>query len=225
MKPSFKELNNFFLEEQGARLALYMKNAMNPIFSSFKGERLLQLGIEEHQAWLADINIEKKIVCLPYKGKNKASVISSLYELPFETASIDVVFCPFTLNLLHHKLSFLSELDRVLTHNGHLVFCGINPCSWWGINYLRGYAPHMYELVNTQTLRKKLVDLDYIINEVSHFTYWPPFVKSLFMERLYETVGQMLLPYPTGLYLLSAKKNVYKPIISKPRIIFANSYN
>lgn len=212
MTDLFYELNQWFLSEQGISLARALKTSSQSILSHVKGNTFLQLGIEEHETWLANNEIIKTFICLPFQGKHKASVISSLYELPFETSSIDVIFCPFTLNLLDHKLSFLSEVNRVLSDNGSVIFAGINPFSFWGLPHQWCGASKMREFVSVYQLRKLLFDLEYSIKDIKHFVYWPPFVSSVFFERLYEKVGQMLLPYPAGFYLLSAQKNRIKPI-------------
>lgn len=193
---------------------------MSQTFSSLKGDVFLQLGIEEHESWLMTSDIDKKLVCLPFEGKNKASIIASMYELPFETSSVDLIFCPFTLNLLTHRASFLNEVDRILSPNGNIVFCGINPFSLWGLSKYFGCLANEFDLVSVHSIRKDLSSLGYVINEVNRFLYWPPFVKSMLWERIFEKVGQMVLPYPAGFYLLSANKSVYTPILKESPLFY-----
>mgnify|MGYP005995600575 CR=1 FL=1 len=104
--------------------------------------------------------------------------------------------------------------------SGTVIFVGINPCSVWGIPRQRWGHSCMPELVSIHTLRKQLIELGYLINEVKRFIYWPPFIKNLFLERFFEKIGQMIFPYPSGFYLLMAKKQTFKPILNKSPIYF-----
>ncbi|KAN0064018.1 hypothetical protein ACQY0O_003624 [Thecaphora frezii] len=53
-------------------------------------------------------------------------VVGSTYELPFETDSIDAIFCPNVLEHLHNLPLALSEIHRVLKPNGFFIFDTIN---------------------------------------------------------------------------------------------------
>ena len=106
MDQSFNELNQWFKESNGQRLALHINRALSPVLESLAGDVILQFGIEEHGLWLSGSSINKQLIALPFQNNKKSSVIISMYELPFDENSIDVIFCPFTMELLHHQSSF-----------------------------------------------------------------------------------------------------------------------
>ncbi len=212
MDQCFHHLNQWFKTNQGERLSHYIGVTLALVLKDLSGKTLLQLGIEEHNAWLSSSPINKKVICLPFQGKQKPSVIASMYQLPFDSGSMDVIFCPFFFNALLHKHSLFSEIDRVLTPHGHVIICGLNPFSWWGLpsvshQPLQGLGP-----VRAHVLRKSLYNLGYSVDDVHRFVYWPPFIKHIFFERLFEKMGQMILPSPAGFYLLSAQKNTFQPL-------------
>ncbi len=216
MKQCFNELNQWFKKSKGQRLAFHINRVLSPVLENLTGDVLLQFGIEEHCSWLDSSPINKQLISLPFQGDNKSSVVASMYELPFDENSIDVIFCPFTMELLHHQTSFLCEVDRVLSPNGHVIFCGVNPCSLWGVprlwHHKSKFSVWGSGLISSGSLRNKLANFSFVVDDVKHFVFWPPFIKHLFAERFYEQMGRMILPFPSGLYLLVAKKQTYSPI-------------
>ncbi|MCW5663592.1 MAG: methyltransferase domain-containing protein [Piscinibacter sp.] len=53
--------------------------------------------------------------------------------LPFDSASLDLVVLPHTLELAHDPHQTLREVERVLVPEGRVVIVGFNPASLWGL--------------------------------------------------------------------------------------------
>lgn len=216
MNQRFHSLNEWLKSHKGERVAVLIAEALAPLIKSYRGERLLQLGIEEHQNWLAVSRIPKKLVLLPFTDNTQCSLVSSLYEMPIDEASIDVIFCPFNMELLHHDMSFLSEIDRILVPGGYVIFCGVNPFSFWGLPRLWQQASQFpcwqSGLYGARKLSSALLRFGYATESITRFGYWPPCVKRDFYMRFYQQLGKMLLPFPSGFYLLSAQKQVFSVI-------------
>lgn len=218
MTQLFEDLNLWFATNRGKRLAKDISQRLTSCWSDISGQRLLQLGISEQQNWLNSSAIDKKMILLPYQTNSNCTVVSSLYELPIESASIDLIFCPFVMEIIHHKMSFLCEADRILAADGQIIFCGVNPISLWGLPRLwrqRSLFPlWRIGLYSMNKLSGDLQRLGYSIEMSLRFGYWPPCVNQAYYQRFFEYMGRMILPFPSNFYLLSAKKHVVRPIIA-----------
>ena len=216
MDQSFQAFNNYFFTRHGRFLAKEIKKNLQLILPSLPGERLLQLGIEEHSDWLHSSKIDKKIVLLPYKDTQQCSAHTSMYDLPLTTHSIDVALCPFTLEILDNELSFISEVDRVLTENGLIVFIGVNPVSLWGAARFIGspafYGKHYLSFSRANRVINLCLNFGYRLKHLSRFCYWPPCVKHDSSRRFFEAMGKMILPFPANFYLLVMHKETFQPI-------------
>ncbi|MFT4192495.1 MAG: methyltransferase domain-containing protein [Comamonas sp.] len=73
-------------------------------------------------------------------GRSAALVCDS-GALPLESASIDLLLLPFTLDLSGDPHQTLREVERVLVPEGRVLFIGMNPASLWG---LRQWRAHLY---------------------------------------------------------------------------------
>lgn len=62
--------------------------------------------------------------------------------LPFDTASLDLVVLPHTLELAHDPHQTLREVERVLRPEGRVVVVGFNPASLWGLRQRLGRLRH-----------------------------------------------------------------------------------
>ena len=67
---------------------------------------------------------------------------SDLRQLPFASASLDLVVLPHVLEFLPDPHQMLREVERVLIPEGQVVIAGFNPLSLWG---LRRYRPAQRE--------------------------------------------------------------------------------
>lgn len=212
LSQSFYYLNQWFKTKQGERLSLYIRDALACYLPDLKGDYLLQVGIEEHQDWLGSSKIEKKIISVPFPGKHKTSTIAPVRRLPFDTASIDVLFCPFTFSQVKYRYALMNEIDRVLSPHGYLLMCQVNPYSWWGLPWQSLKPLRTKGHLSAYSCRKEMMGRGYYVHDVKRFVYWPPSVNKVYWEKLFEKVGQMILPSPHGMYLMCAQKNTFQPL-------------
>jgi len=61
--------------------------------------------------------------------------------LPFDSASLDLVVLPHTLEIARDPHLTLREVERVLVPEGRVVISGLNPASLWGLRQRRA---HLY---------------------------------------------------------------------------------
>ena len=62
-----------------------------------------------------------------------AAVLAHEFELPFATASMDLVLMPHVLEFSADPHRVLREVERVLVAEGSVVLSGLNPLSLWGL--------------------------------------------------------------------------------------------
>lgn len=218
MNQRFEQLNTWFGTARGQRLANVFKRHLEVALPTCHGERLLQVGIAEQQNWLANSPVKTKLWLTPFYMDNPQLMVSSLYELPIQTNSIDVALCPLTLELLSYPLSLISELDRILSASGEIIFIGVNPISLWGLPRLwrqpSNFAVWQSHVFSMSRLNKVMRGYGYSIEWHHRFGYSPPCVMTDRTQRFFESFGRMILPFPTGFYMLKAKKQTITPLMS-----------
>lgn len=155
--------------------------------------------------------------CLPVPR----ALISDFEELPFDTASLDLVVLPHTLELAHDPHQTLREVDRVLVPGGHVVIAGFNPASLWGVRQRCGrigmrlgvgspFLPTGGEFIGYRRLRDwlRLMSLDI---ETGRFGCYRPALRSeLWLQRFdwMEDAGDRWWPVFGAVYFLVAVKRV-----------------
>ncbi len=75
------------------------------------------------------------------QAKSRASLVTDFAALPFESASLDLVVLPHSLELHVDPHATLREVERVLVPEGRVVICCFNPASLWGLRQRRA---HLY---------------------------------------------------------------------------------
>ena len=68
----------------------------------------------------------------------KIALFADFSELPFDSASLDLVVLPHTLEFTADPHACLREVERVLVPEGKIVICGFNSSSLWGARQFLG---------------------------------------------------------------------------------------
>jgi SAM-dependent methyltransferase len=209
----FIHLNEWFYSGKGRRLANGISQQLEDILPRCYGVHLLQCGLEEHNNWLSSSQIDNHHILTPFSSHRPHAVVADLTRefLPFESESISVVVLPFCLELLKDRVSFLQEVNRVLTEDGRVLFIGLNP---YGLIGLRKHfrldalgLKKRSELLSMVRLSKLLGETNFSICQTQVFSYTPSLRLNLRVSFFFEQLGKMLWPYPGNFYLLEAKKN------------------
>lgn len=210
MKSRFKRLNSWFNTERGERLISRLKPQLATILPELFGFHLVQLGVEQQTSLLHSSLINHHHFATPFYSENQNNIQTKLHELPFGDKSVDLVFAPFTLELIRERQPLLCELDRITRSGGHLLFLGINPFGFWGYpGYLmqrHHFGLGRVSLYNASKLRRNLLNMGFRTLYTQRFFYSPPCAKKNVTENMFEHLGQMILPFPASFYLLVAQK-------------------
>ncbi len=147
----------------------------------------------------------------------RVAVINRYEELPFASASIDLVVMPHILEFAHEPHQVLREVDRVLVPEGHVVITGFNPGSLWGLRQMTvrlgmsGYLPRAGQFIALSRLKDWLKLLSFEVNR-GRFGCYAPWARSdkwLGRWRFMEKAGDRWWPVLGSVYMLTAVKRVH----------------
>lgn len=143
-------------------------------------------------------------------------VVHDFAELPFASASLDLVVLPHVLEFAEEPHQVLREVERVLIPEGQLIICGFNPASLWGLRQVTGrltgahFLPLDGEFIGVPRIKDwlKLLNLD--VNRGSFGCYAPPFRSEKWLQRaaFMEKAGDRWWPYLGAVYMVQAIKRV-----------------
>ena len=159
-----------------------------------------------------------------------AAVRASPEFLPIETNSIDLALLPHVLEFSSNPHQILREVQRVLMPEGHVIVCGFNPRSLWGVRgvlglvedrFLRsveGQFPWRGNFISLPRLKDWLTLLDFEITKDRLCCYAPPFSQEKWLKRFsfMEAAGDRWWPFSGGIYFLTAVKRVHGMRVIKP---------
>lgn len=143
-------------------------------------------------------------------------VTEQFEDLPFASASLDLVVLPHALDLADDAHQVLREAERVLRPEGRVIVTGFNPVSLWGArqaalrSVMRPFMPIPARMVGTPRLRDWMRLLSLEPDRGRFGCYVPPCRTERWLARLnwVERAGDRWWPICGALYLLSAVKRV-----------------
>ena len=164
--------------------------------------RLSESARTQHHWWVAP------------DASGKGAIRARYDALPIATGSIQAVLLPHTLEHAPDPHELLSEVERVLTGDGHVVICGFNPLGPWGVRHIfsrrHPFPAPVSRMLTDGRIRDWLQLLRFEIVTTKWYLFAPPWARSRpgdgnsWLERR----GPDLLPPLAGAYLVKARKRV-----------------
>ena len=196
-----------YLYEQEQRITWQL---LEPLW----GHRLLQLGGSGDQV-LAQHRLNlQRIHAAPTKGV-AGDVCSELDQLPFPSASIDILIVFHAIEFAGNPHQLLREAYRVLAPRGELILLGFNPRSLFGLlslmfRYGRGRLWGRVRPLSKRRLRDWLRLLGMSVKSVKHSFCAPPWGEGRLQRTLYRAAGYATRKnWPFGgVYILHARKDL-----------------
>lgn len=217
-KSSAENLNEWFATPQGsyvlARERAYFDHTVGGIF----GYNALQLGLPEHDF------LRSNRMPLRFSAGNQEgnAVRLCCTELPFDTASLDLVLIPHVLEFAEQPHQILREVERVLMPEGSVLISGFNPRSLWGLRRALGCRQHYPwngHFIALPRIKDWLALLGFEVAGGRFAVYAPPFHQGRWLARcaFMEKAGDRWWAVRGGVYFLHAIKRVPGMRLIKPR--------
>ncbi len=223
---SASEALSAFLHSPPGKYALAWElQHLNSCVADLFGYHALQLGMPEIDALrdnrmplrfcASDRLLDAKLYA--NNGQHtQVAVINRYEELPFATASIDLVVMPHILEFAQEPHQVLREVDRVLVPEGHLVISGFNPGSLWGLRQAASrlgaanYLPQVGQFIALPRIKDWLKLLSFEVNR-GRFGCYAPWARSdkwLARWKFMEKAGDRWWPFLGAVYMVTAVKRV-----------------
>lgn len=208
------------MTSSGKRVFDTEKAILDHILPKLFGYHIVQLGELPYDV-LASSTIANHFV-LSVTDRNVRQTVNheeyssrcSQYQLPIESASVDVV-------TLHHILEYsadchqvMREVQRVLIGEGHVIIVGFNPWSLWGLGQIIfrwrwRRPPWGGRFIGTWRIKDWLSLLGFDVMETRYVLFNPPIQYEKIAKKLLflEVIGKYC-PIFCGVYVLLAKKRV-----------------
>jgi SAM-dependent methyltransferase len=217
----------------GRYLLEWEQHHLDLVVADLFGFHALQVGLPELDAlranrmphrWVGSESVEPP----PSAGETmpRAAVALNLDfdALPFDSASLDLVVLPHTLELARDPHQTLREVERVLVPEGRVVIVGFNPASLWGLRQGLGrvrlglglgkqrplFLPATGEFLGYRRLRDWLRLLSFEVESGRFGCYRPPVASERWLQR-YEWMdgsGERWWPVFGAAYFVVAVKRV-----------------
>lgn len=207
--------DKWLIQELGQLILHKEKEILATWLSGIYGKHAILVGVPQQQDLLKFLEPPCHLLLTPLHSHHSGVKLieSSLYELPIASGSVDVVILSHTLELVDSPRQLLTEACRIIKPEGHLVICGFNPYSLWGIRkiWMRKNTefPAMHFLKNS-TIKKWLHLSDFELVKESTTLYSPPIENPSILKKLHflEWIGD-ICHLPCGaVYILMAKAKV-----------------
>ena len=140
-------------------------------------------------------------------------------QLPIASDCMDVVLLAHALEFESDPYSLVREADRVLAGEGKLLVLGFSPMSLWGLRARAsrsGFPPGLRRVLSERRVRDWLHLLGYDVLEVRHYLYGLPWGEPASVDH--QLRRGWLAPWPSGAYLLKARKRMHALTPLRPRL-------
>jgi len=218
---SIVELAEWLQTPPGRYLLGWEQGQLDAGVADLFGFHALQLGLPELPALQAN-RMPHRWLALDHATKIEgacASVHCEFDELPFATASLDLIILPHALELARDPHATLREVERVLRPEGRLLILGLNPASFWGLRQNLGrlrsrkrqlFLPRAGDFIGYWRLRDWLRLLGLEVDAARFGCYAPPLNSEKWLSRWrwIEKVGARWWPVLGAVYFISATKRV-----------------
>lgn len=180
------------------------------------GLELLQLG-----TWGASRELlstcrtrRQTVIAPPQEARSgcEADLVAELSALPVQSASVDAVLLPHSLEFASDPHAIVREADRVLHGEGQLIVLGFKPASLWGLRAAasrEGFPPGLKRMLGVGRVRDWLKLLGYEVVLQRGYLYSRPWGLDVTSPRRILRRG-LFNPLPAAAWVLQARKHVYR---------------
>ena len=205
-------LNTWYTSPVGRCMLPIERGYIDKFLPNLYGYHLVQVGGPVDFTFTQSSPIHHQVQMGPVMGKRFPGdwVHADGECLPLRPNSIDLVFCPHTLECLEDPMAGLVDMVESLVTGGHLMLTGFNPWSLLGAWARNSQDPFFSELnwCGPSQMQDWLRSLGMTVKV--HVTYFfrPPVPQRAWLQKLLlmDTVGQFICPDHGGAFLMVAQK-------------------
>lgn len=183
------------------------------------GWEALQIGVwGETRSLISHARTRSQIV-LDHHSTSGLDAVGRPSQLPIASDCMDVVLLAHALEFESDPYSLVREADRVLAGEGKLLVLGFSPMSLWGVRARasrRGFPPGLRRVLPERRVRDWLHLLGYDVLGVRHYLYGLPWGEPASVDH--QLRRGWLAPWPSGAYLLKARKRMHALTPLRPRL-------
>jgi SAM-dependent methyltransferase len=188
--------------------AALLRGLLDDVF----GLELLQLGNWGASRELLSASRTQRQTVIAESPEGEVDIVARLAALPIQTASVDAVLLPHTLEFEADPHAVVREADRVLTGEGQLILLGFRPASLWGLRAAgsrQGFPPGLKQLHGVGRVTDWLGLLGYEVVLQRRYLFSRPWGVDSSAPRRILRRG-LLNPLPSAAWLIKARKHVYR---------------
>ena len=215
------ETSNHWLESPLGRYVLAKEQVLfDSALQNIFGFNALQIGLPQ-AAYLKNCRMPYKFSIDHLSQHSNSQVFALSHQLPVLANSIDLIVLPHTLDFSEDPHHTLTEAERVLVGEGHLIIAGFNPISSWGLKRLivrKSTMPWNGHFLPLLRLKDWLTLLDFEIVELRMTCYNLPINSENWLNRFTNKNPLKVRPFPLmgGVYFVVAKKRIPSMRLIKP---------
>lgn len=218
---SISSFEQWLESPRGQYLLAWEQRQLDLVVADIFGYNAVQIGLPGYD-FLRSNRMSFRFACAG-AGEIGVAVEVEAGELPFASASVDLVVLPHMLEFAAHPHQILREVERVLVPEGHVVIAGFNPYSLWGLR--RAFAGNLGELpwtgqyLSVPRLKDWLSLLGFETRTDAFGCFAPPASTQAWLRRwsFMDTVGVRWWPIAGAAYVLQAVKRVPGMRLITPR--------
>jgi SAM-dependent methyltransferase len=203
--------------ELGRQLLAAEAQLLDGLLDDVFGLELLQLGTWGSSRQLLSSSRTRRQTIIAEaacdQGKGGAvDIVARLNALPIQSATVDAVLLPHTLDFDADPHAIVREADRVLTGEGQLIVLGFQPLSLWGLRATAardGYPANLRQMLRARRVRDWLGLLGYEVVQQRMYLYSRPWGEQERSTRRILRRG-LFNPLPPAAWLIKARKHVYR---------------
>ncbi len=203
---------NWLSSALGRQLLAAEAEMLRGMLDDVFGLELLQLGSWGASRELLSTSRTRRQTVIADTSGGEVDVVAALSALPVQTASIDAVLLPHTLEFEVDPHAIVREADRVLTGEGQLIVLGFRPVSLWGLRGAasrQGFPPGLQQMLGVGRVRDWLGLLGYEVVMQKQYLYSRPWAADSARPRRILRRG-LFNPLPAAAWLIKARKHVYR---------------
>jgi SAM-dependent methyltransferase len=185
-----------------------MRGLLDDVF----GLEMLQLGVWGSSRDLLSASRVRRQTVISASQQVGIDIVAQLHALPIQTASVDAVLLPHTLEFAADPHAIVREADRVLTGEGQIIILGFHSRSLWGLRSAAsrtGFPAGLQRMLTLGRVRDWLLLLGYEVVLQKRYLYSRPWGDSSEGPRRILRRG-LMNPLPAAAWILKARKHVYR---------------